>query len=133
MEIGKIENPKTLKNILNFPPVKLCKFHNVDQIYAAIHPVKRSVEECKKYYRSVFLCIWHCIFNADSTKILSSSVVLPHTCLQSFLKSQATIFSSFYFFSKYPGDFLCFDLFIMPFIFLSVYNSLSDRRCFTIL
>ena len=38
-----------------------------------------KIEE-KAMQRSVFLCIWHCIFNADSTKTPSSSVTFQRFC-----------------------------------------------------
>ena len=37
-----------------------------------LYPAGKIAE--KAMWRSVFLCIWHCIFNADSTKPPSSSV-----------------------------------------------------------
>ena len=47
--------------------------HSVNKLlFYAVYPAGKFAE--KAVWRSVFLTIWHCILNADSTKTHSSSV-----------------------------------------------------------
>ena len=70
-------NYKSLRNILfslnmEKNPSRNPKMFVTIKSPLIFNPVGKIAE--KAMWRSVFLCIWHCIFNADLTKTPSSSV-----------------------------------------------------------